>query len=175
MTGKGDDSRAILEELVAEAQRAGRPYVGTEDLLLGILRRRDVEVVRLLASFGVTYDSVHDQYASLFPAASTPPSFAREPMAQDFKLALTPLGRSATEATASRPAFTSAAQAVLDAAQAIGGRSAELSHLIAATIADRSVGRKLIEMVLEARGQPRGAIADLEQHIGALFDDSQGI
>ena len=48
---------------VDEAERLRNPYVGTEHLLLGLLREREARACRVLHSFGLTTERVRAQLA----------------------------------------------------------------------------------------------------------------
>ncbi len=47
-----------------EARKLGKSYIGTEHLLLGILREKDTFTSRILSGFDVTYESVMEQLIS---------------------------------------------------------------------------------------------------------------
>jgi len=50
------DARHILSLAIDEARNLGHKHVGTEHLLLGLLRKRDSVTARILAEYNITYD-----------------------------------------------------------------------------------------------------------------------
>jgi ATP-dependent Clp protease ATP-binding subunit ClpC len=56
-----DECRRILTQASEEAERMGHKYIGTEHLLLGILREQGSYVARLLNENGLFLDSVREQ------------------------------------------------------------------------------------------------------------------
>lgn len=56
-----DECQRILEQASEEAESMGHKYVGTEHLLLGILREQSSNVTRLLNENGLFLDSVREQ------------------------------------------------------------------------------------------------------------------
>jgi len=58
-------SKKVLEYAVDEAQKMGSMYVGTEHILLGILREGEGVGARVLESLGVTMDVVKEEIASI--------------------------------------------------------------------------------------------------------------
>lgn len=56
-----DECRRILQQASEEAERMGHKHVGTEHLLLGILREQGSYVVRLLNENGLYFDSVREK------------------------------------------------------------------------------------------------------------------
>lgn len=55
--------RAVIAMAADEAAALGRPYVGTEHLLLGLLREREAPACRVLQSCGLTTERVRAQLA----------------------------------------------------------------------------------------------------------------
>lgn len=68
----------VIEQSVAEAQRLGQCSVGTEHLLLGILRESDCQAQKLLSASGVEVQRVFDMVFRLMgsPASGTADSFS---------------------------------------------------------------------------------------------------
>ncbi len=58
-------SKKVLEYAVDEAQKMGVMYVGTEHILLGILREGEGIGARVLESLGVTMESVKEEIAAI--------------------------------------------------------------------------------------------------------------
>jgi len=56
-----DECQRILMQASGEAERMGHKYIGTEHLLLGILREQGSYVARLLNENGLFLDSVREQ------------------------------------------------------------------------------------------------------------------
>jgi ATP-dependent Clp protease ATP-binding subunit ClpC len=70
-------TKRVLELAVEEARRQGQHYIGTEHLLLGLMRHDEGIVVDILRQFGVTPVQVRRQTERLLkdnPAASSRPS-----------------------------------------------------------------------------------------------------
>ncbi|MDI6756487.1 MAG: ATP-dependent Clp protease ATP-binding subunit [Endomicrobiia bacterium] len=80
-------AKKVLEHAVEEAQKMGSMYIGTEHILLGILREDEGIGARALESLGVTPDVVKeeimnvlggpDEPADVFWGAASPPAGAR--------------------------------------------------------------------------------------------------
>ena len=54
-----DDARRVITAALLSAKELGHSYVGSEHLLLGMLRDSDSGPIRLLTERGVTYDEIH--------------------------------------------------------------------------------------------------------------------
>lgn len=54
-------ARSVLTEAHAAAGRLGHPYVGSEHLLIGLLRAKESAPARLLAEFGMTEEALARQ------------------------------------------------------------------------------------------------------------------
>jgi len=63
--------RTVIKLALEEAQAAHGGYVGTEHLLLGIIREGESEAARLLFELGVTEEAVRGQIADLVGAEET--------------------------------------------------------------------------------------------------------
>ncbi len=59
------DTKRILESAAAEAEGLGHRYIGTEHLLLGILRERETAAGRVLVEKGLDVDAVRREIARL--------------------------------------------------------------------------------------------------------------
>lgn len=66
--------KALLEHAKREALQLGHNYIGTEHLLLGLLRERDGVAAIVLDNFGATHDQIRDQMLALLAGASTEPA-----------------------------------------------------------------------------------------------------
>jgi hypothetical protein len=71
--------KRILESAVDEARRMGHHYIGTEHLLLGLVRQSDSVAVEILKRLGVSPEEVRRQVRRVLqePPPSTPPSEGR--------------------------------------------------------------------------------------------------
>jgi len=58
-----EETKRILNAAVAEANRLGHNYVGTEHLLLGILCEPETGAAQILASHGIKRDVVREEIA----------------------------------------------------------------------------------------------------------------
>jgi len=58
-------AKRVIELAVDEARRLNHSYIGTEHLLLGLLREREGAAVGVLESFGVTLDKVQAEIQSI--------------------------------------------------------------------------------------------------------------
>jgi len=66
-------AKKILEFAVEEARSLNHNYIGTEHLLLGLLKEKEGVACRILNSFGVYFDDVKEKIVEMFkePAAAT--------------------------------------------------------------------------------------------------------
>ncbi len=58
------EAAKVITNAEEEARKLGKSYIGTEHLLLGILREKDSFTSRILAGFDITYESVMEQLIS---------------------------------------------------------------------------------------------------------------
>ncbi len=73
-------AKRVIELAVDEARRLNHSYIGTEHLLLGLLRDREGAAVGVLESFGITFDKAQAEINSvLSQSASQPRAVARGP------------------------------------------------------------------------------------------------
>lgn len=63
-----EQSRRVVVLAQDEARRLNHHYIGTEHLLLGLLREEDGLAARVLESLGVTLDRIREQVARLVGA-----------------------------------------------------------------------------------------------------------
>ena len=75
--------RRIIELSVAEASRKGSRHVGTEHLLLGILREGDGVAARVLSASGVEMRRLYTDLAGSAEGAPPPPPSYRAPKAKE--------------------------------------------------------------------------------------------
>jgi ATP-dependent Clp protease ATP-binding subunit ClpC len=61
----GQDARHIISLAIDEAKKLEHKHVGTEHLLLGLLRKRDGAPARILSEYGVSYDIAKSEIIKL--------------------------------------------------------------------------------------------------------------
>lgn len=71
--GLTSNAAAAIERAAEEARRLGQGYVGTEHLLLGVLRLPDCAAVRLLNSSGRAPDTIYTEILDLFGSPESRP------------------------------------------------------------------------------------------------------
>ncbi len=71
--GLTENALSAIERAADEARRLGHGYVGTEHLLLGLLRRQDCSAVRLLASAGCEPDALYTDILNIFGSPDSKP------------------------------------------------------------------------------------------------------
>ncbi len=71
--GLTSNAAAAIERAAEEARRLGQGYVGTEHLLLGVLRLPDCAAVRLLNASGRTPDTIYTEILDLFGSPESRP------------------------------------------------------------------------------------------------------
>lgn len=71
--GLTSNAAAAIERAVEEARRLGQGYVGTEHLLLGVLRLPDCAAVRLLNASGRAPDTIYTEILDLFGSPESRP------------------------------------------------------------------------------------------------------
>ena len=86
-----DDALAVLGFGVEEARRLNHNYIGTEHMLLGLLRAPETSVARLLAELGVDLDKVRDAVELIIGRGDRPSASRASPRAhaESFCSALT--------------------------------------------------------------------------------------
>ena len=84
-------AKKVLEYAVEEARSIGHTYIGTEHLLIGLIKEKDGVAYRILLSFGLQYADIKEQTINLL----------REPVSQAKETTKTPamdeFGRDLTE------------------------------------------------------------------------------
>ena len=64
-------TKSIIQASLVEAQRCGQELIGTEHLLLSILREQDSVAVRILESFGISISDLSNDLAAYIGASPT--------------------------------------------------------------------------------------------------------
>src|SRR5512144_1412578 len=67
-------TQQVLEYAVEEARRMGHHYIGTEHLLLGLVRSQDGLAMEVLRKLGVTSEQIRRQTRRILQESSTTPS-----------------------------------------------------------------------------------------------------
>jgi ATP-dependent Clp protease ATP-binding subunit ClpA len=81
-------ARQVVVFAQLEARDLRHNYIGTEHLLLGLLREEEGVAARVLVSLGVTTDAVRDQVARLIGVGDEPPQAGQVPFTPRAKKAL---------------------------------------------------------------------------------------
>src|SRR5581483_4560197 len=68
-------AKRVIELSFEEARRFNHHYIGTEHLLLGLIREEKGIAARVLAELGADLENVREQTALLLPARTPPPDF----------------------------------------------------------------------------------------------------
>ncbi|MFQ5894311.1 MAG: ATP-dependent Clp protease ATP-binding subunit [Nitrospinota bacterium] len=86
-------AKKVLEYAVEEARLMGHNYIGTEHLLLGIVREKDGLAAKILASFGVKLQQTREQTINLLrePVATRSREKSKTPALDEFGRDLTDL------------------------------------------------------------------------------------
>ena len=85
-------AKKILEYAVEEARSLNHNYIGTEHLLLGLLKEKEGVACRILNGFGVYFDGVKEQIVEMFkepPAAAGAGDKGKTPTLDEFSRDLT--------------------------------------------------------------------------------------
>jgi ATP-dependent Clp protease ATP-binding subunit ClpC len=84
-------AKKVLEYSVEEARSMGHTYIGTEHILLGLMREKDGIGARVLVNFGVNYADVREQTISLLrePSATPEKQQSKTPALDEFGRDLT--------------------------------------------------------------------------------------
>jgi ATP-dependent Clp protease ATP-binding subunit ClpC len=84
-------AKKVLEYSVEEARSMGHSYIGTEHLLLGLMREKDGVGARVLNTLGVTYADVREQTINLLrePSATQEKQQSKTPALDEFGRDLT--------------------------------------------------------------------------------------
>ncbi|MCS7151677.1 MAG: ATP-dependent Clp protease ATP-binding subunit [Endomicrobia bacterium] len=84
-------AKKVLEYAVEEANMMGHIYVGTEHILLGLLREKEGVAARVLEYLGVTYEDVQEEVLSLLGDIESPiPFFKPQKTVKHLKKPKTP-------------------------------------------------------------------------------------
>ncbi|MGI8552715.1 MAG: Clp protease N-terminal domain-containing protein [Dehalococcoidia bacterium] len=175
MSDTPDEWQATLQAAVDEARRSGQRFVGTEHLLLGLLRQNDNVSVRLAGEYGITYEAVHRVYASVFlgPTGDDP----SRPGSPPFMVALSvfPIGSPLRPISAEEtPQFAPRTRNVVQVAEALAEDSVALAHLLLSLLSDREgVGAGLLRQMIYDQGLPRDTLVQLERALEALIDNPE--
>ncbi|TES91988.1 MAG: ATP-dependent Clp protease ATP-binding subunit [Candidatus Cloacimonadota bacterium] len=62
----GQDARHVVSLAIDEAKKLDHRHVGTEHILLGLMRKRDSAPARILSEYGVSYDIARSEIIKLF-------------------------------------------------------------------------------------------------------------
>ncbi len=73
-TGLTPRSKKVIELAVDEARRLGHSYIGTEHMLLGLIREGEGIAAGVLESLGVTLEKARTKVAQILPVAQQPAS-----------------------------------------------------------------------------------------------------
>lgn len=74
-------TQQVLEFAIEEARRMGHHYIGTEHLLLGLVRSQDGSAMDVLRKLGVTSEQIRRQTRRILQESSTTPSSTATPAA----------------------------------------------------------------------------------------------
>ena len=74
-------TQQVLEFAIEEARRMGHHYIGTEHLLLGLVRSQDGLAMEVLRKLGVTSEQIRRQTRRILQESSTTPSSTTTPAA----------------------------------------------------------------------------------------------
>jgi ATP-dependent Clp protease ATP-binding subunit ClpC len=66
-----ESARKVMEQANQEAQRLGHEYIGTEHVLLGLIKVEDGIAVEILKGFGLDAGELEQQIAKIVPSPST--------------------------------------------------------------------------------------------------------
>jgi ATP-dependent Clp protease ATP-binding subunit ClpC len=73
-------TQQVLEFAIEEARRMGHHYIGTEHLLLGLVRSQDGLAMEVLRKLGVTSEQIRRQTRRILQESSTTPSSLLKPL-----------------------------------------------------------------------------------------------
>ncbi|MBN1385314.1 MAG: ATP-dependent Clp protease ATP-binding subunit [Elusimicrobia bacterium] len=66
-------ARKILEYAIEEAQKMAHSYVGTEHILLGLLKNPELKTTITLENYGLSYDTVKEEIINIIGDSTPPP------------------------------------------------------------------------------------------------------
>ena len=85
-------AKKVLEYAVEEARAMGHSYIGTEHLLIGLIKEKDGVAYRILSSFGLQYSDIKEQTINLLrEPASEARDTSKTPALDEFGRDLTEL------------------------------------------------------------------------------------
>jgi len=86
-------AKKVLEYAVEEARSMGHTYIGTEHLMLGVMREKDGVAARVLMNMNITYMDTREQTINLLrePVTSSEKRQAKTPVLDEFGRDLTEL------------------------------------------------------------------------------------
>ncbi|OQA91992.1 MAG: Negative regulator of genetic competence ClpC/MecB [Elusimicrobia bacterium ADurb.Bin231] len=91
------NARKVLEYAIEEAQKLASGYVGTEHILLGLLRNPQFKTTIILENFGLGYDMVKDEISNMMgksvPSAKNMKNKSRTPTLDEFGRDLTEMAK----------------------------------------------------------------------------------
>lgn len=88
------NAKKVIDETIKAARDLSHNYVGTEHLLMGILRTKDNVAVSALESMGLTKDSVRDEIIQILGPAIKEPDKVQPASQSDLVMALARRGHS---------------------------------------------------------------------------------
>ncbi len=85
-------AKKVLEFSVEEARSLGHNYIGTEHILLGLIKEKDGQASKIFNSFGIYYPETRENILNVLKASvSTIPEESRTPVLNEFSRDLTGL------------------------------------------------------------------------------------
>jgi len=85
-------AKKVLEYAVEEARAMGHSYIGTEHILIGLIKEKDGVAYRILSSFGLQYSDIKEQTINLLrEPASEAKDTSKTPALDEFGRDLTEL------------------------------------------------------------------------------------
>lgn len=78
--GLTPDSKRVIELSIVDANRLGHSYIGTEHLLMGILREPECAGARLIVSTGIDINKIYSDIINLFRSSDYRPQMPQPPI-----------------------------------------------------------------------------------------------
>jgi ATP-dependent Clp protease ATP-binding subunit ClpA len=146
----------VLEYAIEEARKLDHNYVGTEHLLLGLLREQDGVAAQVLMNFGLKLEAVRDAVVSLFGAATE-----------------------GTDVNAGRFTKMPVHEQISSLVRAVENRIEELlaakEDAVRTTAYERAAElRDQAEAVREQLGQVNKTLMDVMRRLEGILEESQG-
>ncbi|HDQ26413.1 MAG TPA: ATP-dependent Clp protease ATP-binding subunit [bacterium] len=88
-------AKKVFELAAEEAQSLGHNYIGTEHLLLGLIKEAEGVAARILAEAGITYRKAKEMTVNIL-SSSAPPKYSGQPMSKTNTPTLDNFGRDLT-------------------------------------------------------------------------------